>query len=75
MSGTDTLSIRIPEKVKKRMKEIDLDWPGFLREAIENKIKEIERKKAFRTMDVIRSKTKYGTFDSTESIREDRDAR
>lgn len=68
------LSVRIPEETKKKMKEVDIDWSDYIRRAIEEKIRETRRKKAAESMDAIRSKTKQGGFDSTRSIREDRDA-
>lgn len=74
MGKTSGLSIRIPKEVKEKMKDIDIDWPDYLRKVIENKIKEANRKKAAASMDRIRSKTKPGSFDSTRSVREDRDA-
>lgn len=57
------------------MKEIkDVDWAEYIRTAIEAKIRESHRKKAAESMDRIREKTKQGAFDSTRSVREDRDA-
>lgn len=67
------LSVRLPEETKKRMREIDIDWSEYIRAAIEAKILESRRKKAAGSMDKIREKTKHGAFDSTRSIREDRD--
>jgi predicted DNA-binding protein len=69
---TGSLSIRIPEETKKKMAELDVDWPAYIRRAIEEKIDEIKRKKAAESMDRIRAKTKRGAFDSARSIREDR---
>lgn len=74
MSNTDNLSIRIPKEVKEQMRDVDVDWPSYIRTAIEDKIKEVKRKRAANSMDSIRNKTKYGGFDSAKSIREDRDA-
>jgi hypothetical protein len=68
------LSIRVPEETKKKMKEVDIDWSDCIRNAIEEKLREIRRKKAADSMDRIRSRTKRGGFDSTRSIRADRDA-
>jgi predicted DNA-binding protein len=39
------LSIRIPEETKKKMAELDVDWPAYVRRAIEEKIDEIKRKR------------------------------
>jgi hypothetical protein len=73
MSGTP-LSIRVPEETKKKMKEVDIDWSDYIRNAIEEKLRETRRKNAAESMDRIRGKTKRGGFDSTRSIRADRDA-
>ena len=56
------------------MKEVDIDWSGYIRNAIEEKIKQAQRKNAAESMDKIRGRTKRGGFDSTMSIREDRSA-
>jgi hypothetical protein len=42
---TGSLSIRIPEETKKKMAELDVDWPAYVRRAIEEKIDEIKRKR------------------------------
>jgi hypothetical protein len=73
MTGA-SLSVRIPEETKKKMAEVDVDWPDYIRRAIEEKIVECRRKKAAESIDRIRAKTKRGAFDSAKSIREDRDA-
>lgn len=72
--SSDTLSIRIPKEIKEKMGELDVDWPSYIRAAIEEKIKESKRKIAAESMNRIRSKTRKGKFDSVKSIREDRDA-
>jgi hypothetical protein len=68
------LSIRLPEETRKKMKDVDIDWPNYIRQAIEDKIRESKRAKSAELMDRIRSKTQHDAFDSTKSIREDRDA-
>lgn len=68
------LSVRLPEETKKKMKKLDVDWPEYIRQAIEAKIREEKRARSAESMDRIRAKTKKGAFDSTKSIREDRDA-
>lgn len=55
------------------MRELDVDWSEYIRMAIENKIREYQRKEAVESMDAIRKKTARGGFDSTRAIREDRD--
>lgn len=68
------LSIRLPEETRKKMKKLDIDWPDYIRQAIEEKIREEKRKKSAESMDKIRERTRKSAFDSTKSIREDRDA-
>lgn len=72
MTGA-SLSIRLPEETKKKMKKLDVDWAEYIRKAVEDKIREERRKKSAESADVIRAKTKRGEFDSAKSIREDRD--
>lgn len=72
MTGA-SISVRLPEETKKKMKKLDIDWAEYIRKAVEDKIKEERRKKAAASADMIRAKTKRGDFDSTKSIREDRD--
>lgn len=57
------------------MKELDIDWADYIRKVIEDKIRVEMRRKAAKTTDMIKAKTKRGYFDSAESIREDRDGR
>ena len=73
MTGS-SLSVRIPAETKRKMAETDIDWPEYIRSAIEEKIRETKRKRAAESMDRIRSKTRRGQFNSVKSIREDRDA-
>jgi len=72
MTGA-SLSVRLPEETRKKMKKLDIDWAEYIRKAVEDKITEERRKKASESADIIRAKTKRGDFDSTKSIREDRD--
>jgi hypothetical protein len=68
------LSIRLPDETRKKMKELDINWPDYIRRAIEDKIRDAKRAKSAESMDKIRSKTQHDAFDSTKSIREDRNA-
>ena len=55
------------------MKEIDLDWPEFIRQAIKAKIEEEERRKASEKLDLIRAKAeKVSTDEIVSWLREDR---
>jgi len=70
-----TISIRIDEELKERMKEFkDVNWSQYLREAIIERIREEEMRKACNIMDEIALKTS-GKWSGTEEIRRWRDSR
>ncbi len=68
-----TISVRIPKELKEEMKKVNVDWPGFIRSMVEQKIRQVKRESASKRIDEIRSKTVKGVFEAAESIREDRD--
>lgn len=73
MSSMTTYSIKLPKKLREKMKEIDLDWPEFIRQAIKAKIEEEERKKASEKLDLIRANAeKVSTDEIVSWLREDR---
>ncbi len=67
------LSVRISKETKEQMKKIEIDWSQYIRDTIKQKIKNEKRRQAAHSMDEIRTKTKYGSFDAAGSIRKDRD--
>lgn len=72
---SEVISIRISEKLKAEMKEIDMDWASILRKTIEEKVREERRKRAIEVMDASRAKTRGVKFDSTKVVRRLRDER
>jgi len=70
-----TISIRISEELKERMKEFaDVNWSQYLREAIADRIREEEMRRACNMMDEIASKTS-GEWSGAKEIRRWRDQR
>jgi len=70
-----TISIRVDEELKEKMKELEnVNWPRYLREAIIDRIREEEMRKACRIMDEIASKTS-GKWSGAKEIRRWRDLR
>ncbi len=67
------ISVRVPEELRKEMKNYGIDWNEELRLLISERIKSERRKRAVQRLDKIRRKVKPG-FNSVKSIREDRDA-
>jgi len=69
------VAVRVPEEIKKKMKEVPEDWSEYIRKAIEDRIereknKEILKKLKKRWKDM--PKTPEGF--STKSIRQDRNS-
>jgi hypothetical protein len=47
VAGNDVVvSVKVPERLKKKMKKIDVKWGDILRRAIEKEVRQHERKKA-----------------------------
>ncbi len=68
------VSVRIPDSLKEKMKEVDLNWSDEIRKFIEQKVKEYRKKKA---LEEIRTRlerlpaAERGT--AVKYVREDRD--
>jgi hypothetical protein len=71
----EVVSVRIPKELKEEMTKLDLDWAGYLRGVIEEKVKTERMRRASMVMDELREKTKGVKFDSAKVIREARDSR
>ena len=71
----DVISFRIPEELKKAMKEIEINWSEEIRKFIEVKVREYKRKKALEEIDAMLASLpamKKGTAKSY--VRDDRDS-
>ena len=71
----EVISIRVSKELKEEMRRLDLDWANYLRDAIEQKIRQEKIKHACKRMDEIRKKTVGVEFDSAKVIREARNSR
>ena len=69
------ISVRVPKKLKDQMSRMEEDWPRYIRQMIEEKIKRHEMGEASKIIDQIRSKTKRGVYNASKMIREDRERR
>ncbi|RJS83812.1 hypothetical protein CW706_05505 [Candidatus Bathyarchaeota archaeon] len=68
------VSVKVPEEIRKLMREVDVNWSEYLRETIEPKIRVEIAKDAARRLDEIRERTgKVPTEDLVRWIREDRE--
>ncbi|MDH2900814.1 MAG: hypothetical protein PXY39_07555 [archaeon] len=67
----DLVTIRVPKKLKKQMKNSNVNWSQELRGAIERRLVVDDRKRAISELDSILVSIKPG-FDSTRAIKESR---
>jgi hypothetical protein len=65
----EVITLRIPEEIKRKMNEIDINWSEVAREAIKRRLILEKRKKATRFMDEIRSKSDKRISMSEEVIK------
>jgi hypothetical protein len=65
----EVITLRIPEEIKRKMNEIDINWSEVAREAIKRRLILEKRKKAMRFMDEIRSKSDKRISMSEEVIK------
>ncbi|ASI98379.1 type II toxin-antitoxin system VapB family antitoxin [Thermococcus celer] len=71
----EVLSIRIPRELKRKMKEVDVNWSEEIRKFIEAKVREYRKKKALEEIDKMLAglpETEKGT--ARKYVREDRDS-
>uniref|UniRef100_A0A7C1CGU9 VapB-type antitoxin n=1 Tax=Thermofilum adornatum TaxID=1365176 RepID=A0A7C1CGU9_9CREN len=73
MSRLVNVTIKVPIELKKRMKEVNINWSEYLRGVIEAKVREELAKKASRRLEEIQSRVKeIPTEEIVKWIREDR---
>nr|CCE70589.1 TPA: hypothetical protein PAB1598.2n [Pyrococcus abyssi GE5] len=64
----EVVSFRIPRKLKKKMKDVVINWSEEIRKFIEAKVREYKKKKALEEIDMMLAnlpKTEKGTARST----------
>ncbi len=68
-------TVKIPEKLKKEMKEIDgINWSEYIRECLQTKVNQRKMKAASDKLDEIRKRSKpTSTAEIVAWIREDRE--
>lgn len=68
------VAVRVPDEIKKKMKDVPEDWSEYLRNAIRARLKKEDQKKLLKRVDRIMNgvpRPPKGT--GLKSIREDRD--
>ncbi len=74
MSVNEVVSIRIPKELKKKMKEIKINWSEEIRAFIEEKVREYTRIKKLNEIDEMLSGISTRKRCAARYVREDRDS-
>jgi len=69
------VAVRVPEEIKKKMKDVPEDWSGYIRKAIEERINIEERKRILREVKkLLKDVPKAPKGTAAKLIREMRDS-
>jgi len=58
MEQQTIITVKIPEEMKKKMKQIHVNWSEYIRECVQKKINQEKMKVASEKLDEIRKRTK-----------------
>ena len=73
---SDVIAIRVPKKLKRELRELNMDYADDVRECLERKVKVEKLRRVMREIDAFRNELgkKTGiTVSSADIVREDRD--
>jgi hypothetical protein len=58
VSQTNIITVKVPNELKKKMKQVDINWSQYIRECVQKKIDEQKMKEASAKLDEIRMRAK-----------------
>jgi hypothetical protein len=58
MAQQTVITVKIPQEMKKKMKQIDVNWSEYIRECVQKKIDQEKKIEAFDKLDEIRKRSK-----------------
>jgi predicted DNA-binding protein len=71
----EVISFRIPKELKKRLKEVKLNWSEEVRNFIEERVREYKREKALKEIDdLLKDLLSPEKGTASSYVREDRDS-
>ena len=74
MSQINVITVKIPSELKRKMKQVKVNWSEYIRNSIQKKIDEQNLKAASAKLDEVRAKVKpVPTEELVSWIREDRE--
>jgi hypothetical protein len=74
VSQVNVITVKIPSELKKKMKQVKVNWSQYIRDSIQKKIEEQKLKVASAKIDEVRNRTNpVPTEELVSWIREDRE--
>lgn len=74
MSKTSAITIKVPEELKRKMKQVKINWSEYIRSTVQRKLEEQMVKAASAKLDEIRARSKsVATEELVAWIRENRE--
>ncbi len=74
MEPVNVITVKVPSELKKKMKQVKVNWSEYIRDCVQKKIDEQKLRAASEKLDEIRRRTKpTSTKEIVSWIREDRE--
>jgi hypothetical protein len=74
MGQVNVITVKVPSDLKKKMKQIKMNWSEYIRDSIQKKINEQKMEAASAKLDKVRARTKLvPTKELVSWIRDDRE--
>jgi glutaredoxin len=67
MSQTNIITVKVPNELKKKMKQVNVNWSQYIRECVQKKIDEQKMKEPSAKLDEIRMRTKSVSEEELQS--------
>ena len=58
MAQSSVITVKVPDQMKKKMKQVNVNWSAYIRECVQKKIDEQKKKAAAARLDEIRNRAK-----------------
>lgn len=65
---SEAIGIRISKDLREEMAKFEVDWPAYISDSIDKKLKELKKKKIAEHMDLIRKKTAGKNINMAQEI-------
>lgn len=74
MMSQDVISVRIPKRLREKVRKYNVNWKEVVLEAIESKIRQLETEEVLRKIDELNKDLSPSKIPAWKLIREDRNA-